>query len=308
VSDGKYFKRKCEYWLIISLARLARLIPRKVGQSAFGTLGGWMGRILKKDRQRAIDNLAVAFPQAPLMVREAMVAAMFKTLGRNIYDFLNLKNASTDRLHSLVGSVKGMDHFQRAEALGRGVIVITGHIGCWELMPPYFVTLGHRANVVARRMRDKRLAQELIAIRASVGVTTVDRDSSPRSMIRSLNRGELLGVLIDQHTSVSGAYVPFFGRPAFTPTGVAKLAILSGAPIVPMADFSSGSGKHTIQVLPPIVPPKDPTDKETAIRQVTTECSLAVESLIRIDPKQWVWFHHRWREPERTNVEYVESA
>lgn len=306
--ERKYYKRKCEYWLIISLARLARLIPRRAGQSAFGTLGGWMGRLLKKDRQRAIDNLAIAFPQSHLMVREAMAAAMFKNLGRNIYDFLNLKNAPANHVQSLVGRVRGMDHFQQAEALGRGVIVITGHIGCWELMPPYFVTLGYRVSVVARRMRDQRLAQELIAIRASVGVTTADRDSSPRMMIRLLKRGEVLGVLIDQHTSVSGAYVPFFGRPAFTPTGVAKLAILSGAPIVPMADYSTSSGKHTIQVLPPIVPPEDPADKETAIREVTTECSLAVERLIRIDPKQWVWFHHRWREPERTSVEYAKSA
>jgi KDO2-lipid IV(A) lauroyltransferase len=157
-------------------------------------------------------------------------------------------------------------------------------------------------------MRDQRLDEELVAIRASVGVTTIDRDSSPREMIKSLRRGEILGVLIDQHTDVGGMYVPFFEKPAFTPTGVAKLACLTGAPIVPMADFLNANGKHTIQVLPPIVPPDVVTDKSATVERLTKECSLAVEQLIRIDPKQWVWFHHRWREPEGTDVENTATA
>jgi KDO2-lipid IV(A) lauroyltransferase len=213
------------------------------------------------------------------MLREALTKAMFKNLGRNVFDFLNLKNATPAKLASLVDGVQGMECFERAAARGKGVIVITGHIGCWELMPPYFASLGYRATVVGRRMRDQRLDEELVAIRASVGVTTIDRDSSPREMIKSLRRGEILGVLIDQHTDVGGMYVPFFEKPAFTPTGVAKLACLTGAPIVPMADFLNANGKHTIQVLPP-----------------------------RIDPKQWVWFHHRWREPEGTDVENTATA
>lgn len=243
-------------------------------------------------------NLEIAFPDSPPMVRDAMAAAMFKTLGRNAFDFLNLKNASPEKLASFVDGVQGMECFEKAAALGRGVIVITGHIGCWELMPAYFVSLGHSVTVVARKMKVDKLNEELVGIRRSFGVTTVDRDSSPREMIRPLKRGEILGVLIDQHTSVGGAYVPFFGKPAFTPTGVAKLACLLGSPIVPMADFLGRDGKHTIRVLPAIFPPDDVSNKEVVVERLTTECSLAVEQLIRIDPKQWVWFHHRWREPE----------
>jgi KDO2-lipid IV(A) lauroyltransferase len=115
-------------------------------------------------------------------------------------------------------------------------------------------------------------------------------------------------VLIDQHTSVSGAYVPFFNRPAFTPTGVAKLSCLTGAPILPMADFLKANGKHVIQVLPPIFPPEKVTDKKTTVERITAECSLAVEQLIRLDPKQWVWFHHRWREPDVSDTNHVGYA
>jgi KDO2-lipid IV(A) lauroyltransferase len=301
VRDRKFFKRKCELWLIKAIAGLARMLPRRAGHRLFSGLGGVVGRLFRKDRERAIANLAIAFPQSPAMVRRAMAAAMFKNLGRNVYDFLNLKGASREKLASLVAEVRGMEWFQQAAAVGKGVIVITGHIGCWELMPPYFVSLGHAATVVGRKMKIQELNDELVAMRASLGVTTLDRDTSPREMIRPLERGEILGVLIDQHTSVGGTYVPFFGKPAFTPTGVAKLACLTGSPIVPMADFLGHDGKHTIHVLPPIEPPRPErkSDKSAVVESLTAECSLAVEQLIRIDPKQWVWFHHRWREPEQ---------
>ena len=92
------------------------------------------------------------------------------------------------------------------------------------------------------------------------------------------------------------------------PTGVAKLSCLLGSPIVPMADFLGRDGKHTIRVLPAILPPDDVSDKEAVVERITTECSLAVERLIRMDPKQWVWFHHRWREPEGNQGSHARVA
>jgi KDO2-lipid IV(A) lauroyltransferase len=168
------------------------MVPRRVGLRLFSALGGIAGRIFRKDRERAIGNLAIAFPGSPAMVRRAMAKAMFKNLGRNVYDFLNLKNASHEKLASLVEDVRGMECYRQAASTGNGVIVITGHIGCWELMPPYFVSLGHPVTVVARKMKVEELNDELVAIRASVGVTTVDRDASPRGMIKPLKRGNRL--------------------------------------------------------------------------------------------------------------------
>ncbi len=286
-------------------------MPRKFGHRIYAGLGGLAGRILKKDRERAVDNLGLAFPGTNRMFREAITTAMFKNIGRNIYDFLKMEGASAARLASMVDGVEGMEHYEKAAAAGNGVIVITGHIGCWELMPPYFFSLGHKVTVIARRMKVSRLNDELVKIRASVGVVTVDRDSNAREMIKPLRRGEILGVLIDQHTNVSGTYVPFFNKPAYTPTGVAKLSCLTGAPIVPMADFLKSNGKHVIQVLPPILPPEKIHNKKETVEQITAECSLAIEQLIRLDPKQWVWFHHRWREPqtnELSDIEYASNA
>jgi len=232
------------------------------------------------------------------MVRDAMAQAMFRSLGRNVFDFLNLRDASAENLAYLVEDVQGMQYYLDAGAAGKGVIAITGHIGCWEIVPAYLVSIGHPVTVVARRMKNERLNEALVSTRLSVGVATIDRDASPREMIRILRRGEILGVLVDQHTDVGGMYVPFFNRPAFTPTGVAKLACLTGAPIVPMAVYLNKNGRHTIHVLPAIMPPPPGVvvNKEAVVRELTAACSLAVEKLIRMDPKQWVWFHNRWRE------------
>lgn len=294
--------------LIMSIVGLARLIPRPLGLKLFGGLGGLAYNVFTKDRRRAVDNVAIAFPESNYPVRRAMIRAMFKTMGRNVYDFINLEGASHQTLAALVEDVKGMGHFEKARQKGKGIIVITGHIGCFEIMPAYFVSIGHRVTVVARRLRDKKLNDRLVGVRASVGVDTVDRNASAREMIRVLRKGEILGVLIDQHTDVAGMYVPFFGRPAYTPTGVAKLSCLTGASILPMAVYLNRRGKHVIHVLPPIDPPREIRDKARTIESLTAECSLAVERLIRVDPKQWAWFHHRWRESGATNVGYAVDA
>ena len=304
----KFFKRKCEYWLISALVGLARLLPRWVGRKVFSWLGLVAPQLFPRDRQRAVDNLGIAFPESHRMVREAMARAMFKTLGANAFDFLQLKGASPERLGELVTEVHGLQRLEEAMGRGRGLIAITGHIGCWELMPAYFVSRGYPTTVVARRMRSSRLDDKLNEIRASLGVKTLDRDSSPRSMLKVLRSGEALGVLIDQHTRVSGAYVPFFNRPAYTPIGVAKLACLTGAPILPMAIFANRMGTYEVHILDPIDAPAEGRRRDEVIHELTAQCSRAIEQLIRIDPKQWVWFHHRWREPEGSDVHYAAQA
>jgi KDO2-lipid IV(A) lauroyltransferase len=266
----------------------------------FAQLGVTAARFARRDGERAVANLGIAFPEAPEAVRRAMAAAMFRQLGRNAFEFLRLAGASHDVVKSRVSHIEGMENFLAAYRRGAGVIVITGHIGCWELLPAYFAAMGYPATVVGRRMSVGRLNRRLVSVRTELGVTSLDRDDSPRPMFEVLKRGELLGVLIDQHTRVAGTWVPFFGRPAHTPTAVAKLALATGAAIVPMGIFLERGGTHVVRVMPEIVV-RGTGQRDLDVRQITTEASLAVEQLIRLDPAQWVWFHRRWREPEGTN-------
>lgn len=277
------------------LVWFARCLPRKTGLGVFAVLGSAASHLFRKDRRRALDNLALAFPDTPEPVRSALAAAMFKTLGRNFFEFLNLEGSSKERLGSLVEKVVGEEHLDKAMAAHRGLIAITGHIGCWELLAAYFTSRGYRLNVVGRELWEKRLNKRLLTIRESIGYRTIDRDSGGKEMIRALRDKQVVAVLIDQHTRVSGIHVPFFDRPAHTPVGVAKLAVATGAPILPMAIYMRRNGRHEIRILPPVELPGNATGKKEQIEELTRRCSRAVEELVRYDPKQWVWFHNRWR-------------
>ncbi len=293
---SKRIKRAGEVALIGGLIAIARVLPARAGRDLFGQMGQLAGRIAVKDNHRAVDNLGIAFPEVPAPVRRALATAMFRQLGRNAHEFLRLAGASREYVMSRVGRVEGMEIFEAAHRRGKGIIVVTGHIGCWELMPAYFVAIGYPITVVGRRMRG-RLNQRLADVRSGLGITALDRDENPRPMFDVLRRGEILGVLIDQHTRVAGAWVPFFGRPAHTPTAVAKLALATGAAIVPMGIFLERNGKHVVRVSPE-VPVADTGSREMDVRTITAAASLAVEELIRLDPAQWVWFHRRWQEPD----------
>jgi Kdo2-lipid IVA lauroyltransferase/acyltransferase len=292
-----------------ALIGIARATPRRVGLATFAATGAIAARCFPRDCRRTVDNLGLAFPEAPAPIRQALALATFKALGRNIYEFLRLDGASKERVVSLVERVEGLEHLTEAFRRGKGVVVVTGHIGCWELVPAYFAATGHTVTVVGRRMRVEGLNRRLVEIRRRLGVQTLDRDDNPRPMIDILRRGDSIGVLIDQHTSVAGVWVPFFGRPAYTPTAVAKLALSTGAAIVPMAIFMNARGRHVIHVQPAIdMAGLGGAEREATVRAITAACSLALERLIRIDPKQWVWFHERWREPKpdgRAEVAYA---
>ena len=304
----KKIKRALEPMLVGALIMLARALPRRAGLGVFAGIGALAARIASTDRRRAIENLGIAFPDAPAPIRRAMAAAMFKALGRSAFEFLRLDGASRDEVTARVQRVEGMEHFVAAHGRGHGVIVITGHIGCWELLPAYFAAIGYTPNAVGRRMKVEQLNRRLVDVRRKLGVTTLDRDDNPRPMFELLGRGEVLGVLIDQHTRVAGTWVPFFGRPAYTPTAVAKLALATDAAIVPMGIYLDRRGRHTVRVLPEVATTRT-GNRDDDVTTITAACSLAVEQLIRVDPTQWVWFHHRWREPEDgTRVEAAYAA
>jgi KDO2-lipid IV(A) lauroyltransferase len=302
VRRRKKIKRNLEVAATRGLWRFARALPRSAGFKLFSAIGGAAGYLLRRDRQRAIDNLGIAFPDMPLSFRTAMTNAMFRSLGRNAYEFLTLEGSSKARLLQLVERVEGQEHLDEAYGRQRGLIAITGHIGCWELLAAYFVQRGYPVNVVGRELWEKRLNSDLIRVRESMGYHTIDRATGGRRMLRILRDKSVVAVLIDQHTRVDGVYVPFFNRPAHTPTGVAKLAQATGVPILPMAIFMIEPGRHVIRILP-VIECDGREDREREIEVVTEKCSRAIEELVRFDPKQWVWFHRRWRDEEKARID-----
>ena len=280
--------------LVRALILAARLLPRRVGLKLFSLLGRLAFSAYHKERDRAVSNLSLAFPDIDSMIVNAMARGSFVALARNAFDAIRLVSMDRDEVLGLC-EITGEENLRRSCERGRGVVGLTGHIGCWELMAAYLSEKGYEINVIARDLRDARLNDILVRTRLKHGIVSIPRGTSAVAGYKALKRGRVLGMLLDQDIDVDGVMVDFFGTPAHTARGAAIFAIRSGADIVPMAIHMQPDGRHVVTVRPPLEIPPGDLGEEWRIDELTASCSKAIEELIRIYPQQWVWFHDRWR-------------
>jgi len=292
--SAKALKNWLIYRFVWSLKTLAGRLPRRAALALFGRLGLLAYGLLRAARRRTVNNLSRALgwkkddPRLRRTAREVFVQA-----GKNVADLIWLPRLKQSNIESLV-RIKDGHLLDDALALGRGVVVITGHIGNWELLAAGYALRGYPVSAVARQVYDPRLDRMINDLRKNARVRGISRDSGLREMIRVLRRGELLGVLMDQDTRVRGAFVPFFGRLAHTPVGPVMLAMKTRAPIIPMAIHRQPDDTHVITVMPS-VQLRYTEDREADLRINTWRCTRVLEDFIRRQPAQWVWMHNRWK-------------
>jgi KDO2-lipid IV(A) lauroyltransferase len=251
----------------------------------FGRLGWWFGR---RDRRRALEHLALAFPERPAAERRALARAAFRHQGMNLAEDLHLLSRGCADVARYV-ETEGWERVAALRAAGTGVLIVTGHCGNWELLAAAINCRGLGMRVVARALDEPELQDLLVAFRRRFGSESIERGrpGAARELLRALREGAL-GMLIDQDTRVEGVWVPFFGRPAYTPVGAAKVALRPGVAAVPAFIERRPDGTHLARFLPPLDLPPD----ETAATALMTQ---AIEAQIRRRPEQWVWMHRRWR-------------
>lgn len=289
----KQLRREVQYVLVRSIVGGMKLLSSEVGLAASDILARAAFLALPRAREQTLTNLSSAFPDRGKGEIEALAKRTFRELGRDVYDALRMDAVGQDFLDFQV-RFSGLEIFAQAMKRGKGVVVVTGHIGCWELIPAAFAALGYPINVIGRRAYDDRLNEMLVSLRARHRIQTIDRDAGAKEALRCLRRGEALGVLIDQDTRVKGVFATFFNRPAYTPTGAVELALRTGAALVPMAIHRNGDGKHTIEVQEPLPLPSS-GNAERDLTLHTQRCTEILEAFIRRYPAQWVWMHERWK-------------
>ncbi len=271
------------------LARLPWAAVDRVGR-ALGALAFHLGR---RDRRRALTHLAIAFPELPERRRRELARGCFRHQGMNLAECLRMLGSNSGSDCAAVAAradVVGWEEVERARAGGRPLLVLTGHCGNWELLAALINCRGLDMAVVARPLEDPPLQALLASLRSRFGTSTIERGSegAARAILGRLRRGGVLGMLIDQDTKVDGVWVPFFGRPAFTPVGAAKMALRQGAAVVPAFIERLPDGRHRARFQPAMELPADPLEATAAMTR-------AVEEQVRAHPEQWVWMHRRWR-------------
>lgn len=279
------------YGALVALARVARLLPLGVGTSLGRSIGRLAWHVVRRERKKALRHVARAFPGMPEARREEIVRRMFRHLGESVFEICWIPRL-TRRLLESITDVEGLEHLRSAVAEGRGVVLFTGHCGNWEWLCATISLYGFPLSPIAREIDDPRLNEFIVRIRASQGARTIGRGStaSARDMLQTLRNGEILGVLIDQSIrKAESVEIPFFGEPAPTPIGPARIAIRSGA--VAIAAFHERRGaRHHVRFEAPVH-----TSRGDDPAELTRRMSEAIEQQIARAPEQWVWMHDRWR-------------
>lgn len=272
-------------------------LPLDFGLRVGALLGELIYLMASGLRRTALINLAIAFPDKSVAEHRRILRASSRNLGRMAVEFCHLTRL--DRR-----SVEQCVHFpdrasweqQLARSRETGAIILTGHFGNWELFAYAHGLLGTPITLIHRPMRNPLVDRTIDRIRAAAGTRLLAKKSAAKEAIRGLRKHELLVVPTDQNqTFAYGVFVDFFGKKACTSPGAARLAALTGAPIVPAFLVREGeSGHHRVEILPPIELVNS-GNRTADILTNTQRCSDVIEAMIRRYPEQWIWFHKRWK-------------
>ncbi len=292
----RHAQRRLRNRLIVAAIRaalaLAIRLPGRLPIAFGAMLGRLAGRVARRERSSCERHLAEAFERPSPAIRTTALR-VFEHLGRSAGE-LAWAWRSPERVRALVRFAPGaVDAMRRLTGGGRGVLFVTGHVGNWELLAWAVRLAGFPSAPVGRRTWDPVLDDLVLRWRSRFGSTPLRRESpTVAAEIReALARGVSVGVLVDQSTDLPSAYVPFFGRPAPTIVGPARLALAHDVPVVVGWIRRRPDGLHVVEIEPSDPPPPDAADRAA---EWTARWTATLERAIRETPEQWVWMHRRW--------------
>ncbi len=287
-------KHRVEYIAARVVLACVRLIPSRV-LLQMGSVLGWLVYVFDRAHRRVgLENVAAALPGRTPRDRRRIVRRAFQHFGRLLFELLKFSTLSPEAMLARV-EFEGEDRVRGAFAHGKGVIFVTGHFGFWELQAMVHALRLPPMAVMARALDNLTLNELLEKLRTRTGNSVIYRQGGLRRVMRRLQAGQGVGVLIDQHVLGRDAvYVDFFNRPAATTSVVAALALRTGARVVPLFALPLGGGRYRMLYEHPVEPPS--SDAADPIRDFTQRCTDVLEMHVRNRPDLWLWMHRRWRQ------------
>lgn len=276
-------------WAILRALPLERAV--RVGAA----LGGFAMGLDRANRPIALRNLTIAFPAMSEAERLALLRDTYRNFGRMAAEwvhFYELNPANIDRFVSYVG----LEHWQSALRIsgGRGLLVLTGHFGNFELLSLGHSLHGNRVGIVQRPNRNPIIDRAVDARRVRNGNVTIPRKGAGREILRLLRQDWMVAVPLDLDVR-NGVFVDFFSLKASTSDALARVAIATRAPVLPAFMVRDGtSTHHRITFLPPIEVSRG-ADRDEAVRTYTQQFTTIIEDMIRRHPDHWNWIHRRWK-------------
>ena len=288
-------KENLEYWLVLAVARTLGRMPRWLARLLAGGLVFAVYLLLGRLRRVGARNLQMALPELSSAERSRILRGVYRHLGWQLVEFCRMTRYTAENARGWMRT-EGLDHYLAAQARGKGVLVVTGHLGAWELSSFYHSLMGHPMGMVIRRLDNRRLDDFVNGIRCMHGNRVLHKDDFARGLLTSMRAGKTVGILMDTNmTPPQGAFVKFFGMEACTATGLAHVARKTGAAVLPgFALWEPAERQYVLHFGPEIEIPRT-ADPQADILAGTQLCTQAIETWIRRYPDQWLWIHRRWK-------------
>jgi lauroyl/myristoyl acyltransferase len=293
------------YWLM-RVAVISRFVPLRVAYWGSIAIAELLWVFRRGKRNAAIANMTQVLgdPEAARMTARRS----FRNYGRYLVDFVRAPKIPREAIRHKVRFDR-WDAIEEAFAEGRGVLIVLMHFGNWDMGGPALVDRGYKVNVIAQTFADEKLNETVVMARQVRGMKVIPAEHAALGIVRALRRNEILGILIDRPMDEGGVEVNFFGCPTVVPAGPARIALRTGARVLPAALVrASGTNDVTLALVDLDVRVTPTGDMERDVRELTRRILESHERFIKAYPDQWFMFRPMWpplRRPQRTEPAFA---
>jgi Kdo2-lipid IVA lauroyltransferase/acyltransferase len=284
-----------EFAVVWVFVHLLRWMPRRWARAAGAGIASIAFRLLGRLRRTGLRNLALAFSDLSEQDRTVILRGVYRNLGYQLAEFCQMPRYTAERAGAFI-RYEGLEHYLAARERGKGVLVLTGHLGAWELSSFFHSLAGYPMGMVIRRLDNPLVDRFVNRVRCLHGNRVIHKNDFARGLIASMRANETVGILMDTNmTPPQGVFVPFFGVEACTASGLARVAAKTGAAVVPgFLLWEQSEQRYVLRFGPRVELVSTDDLEQDAI--ANTACFTAIlEAYIRAYPEQWLWMHRRWK-------------
>jgi KDO2-lipid IV(A) lauroyltransferase len=284
-----------EFAMVWVFVHAMRLLPRGLARAIGSGIGALAFYGLGRLRRVGLRNLELAFPEKTVEERERILRSEYRNLGYLLAEFCKMSGYTAESASRFI-RYEGLENYLAARERAKGVLVLTGHLGAWELSSFYHSLMGMPMGMVIRRLDNPLVDAFVNRVRCLHGNRVIHKDDFARGLISSMRAGETVGILMDTNmTPPQGLFVPFFGVEACTASGMARIAARTGAAVLPGFLLWEETEERYVLHFGREVEVVDTGDAEQDAVTNTAAFTAAIEGYIRRYPEQWLWLHRRWK-------------
>jgi KDO2-lipid IV(A) lauroyltransferase len=288
-------RQRLEYAAAWPFIQILRLLPRPLSRAFAISIAMLVYLGYPRLRRVGMRNLEMAYPKKNLAEKTKILRGEYISLGRQLAELFQFPRYTKENIDDVV-IYDGFENYEKARARGKGVLFLTAHFGGWELSAFAHSLHGHPMHIVMRPMDNPYLNDLILRYRTMHGNKTVDKDDFVRGLLSAMKANEVVGILMDTNmTPPQGIFVNFFGIPACTASGLARIALRTDASVIPgFTIWDESLGKYRLRFDPPVDLVRT-GNQDADVTANTQKFTKIIEDYVREYPDQWLWVHRRWK-------------